>query len=98
MLYLNFSNVEELVFFDVTVQRLLPIHMFSIFEQWRLAKRMSFLKDLGKQAILDFLNNLTDDDVFILEEYFGKKIFPCSKTFIMFVRGIFRKKNCCRKT
>jgi hypothetical protein len=74
MLYLNFSNAEELVFFDTDAQRLLPSHMFSIFEQWRLAKRIPYLKEMGKQAILDFLNTITDDDLVVLEEYFGQKI------------------------
>lgn len=75
MLYLNFLNAEELIFYDTEVQNLLPSHMFSIFEQWRLSKRVSFLKGLGKQAILDFLNTLSEQDVNVLEEYFGKKIF-----------------------
>jgi hypothetical protein len=74
MIYLNFSNVEELVFFDTSVQKLLPPHMFSMFEQWRLAKRVPFLRDIGKQAVLDLLNNLTDDDVNVLEQHFGEKI------------------------
>lgn len=74
MLYLNFSNVEELVFYDTEAQRLLPQHMFSIFEQWRMAKRIPFLREMGKHAILDFLNTLGDDDVAVLEEYFGEKI------------------------
>lgn len=74
MLNLNFSNVEELVFYDKALQNLLPIHMFSVFEQWRLAKRIPFLKEIGKQAILDFLNNLTEADLHTLEHYFDDKI------------------------
>lgn len=74
MLYLNFSNTEDLIFFDTTVQRLLPNHMYSIFEQWRLAKRIPFLREIGKQAILDFLNGLNDEDIVVLEDYFGDKI------------------------
>lgn len=74
MLNLNFSNVEDLVFYDTEVQRLLPIHMFSVFEQWRLSKRLPYLRDLGKQAVLNFLNNLNDDEIEILEHYFGEKI------------------------
>lgn len=74
MLNLNFSNVEELVFYDTEVQKLLPVHMVGLFEQWRLAKRVPFLRDIGKQAILDFLNNLNESDVEILEHYFGDKI------------------------
>lgn len=74
MLQLNFSNVEELIFFDKDIQNLLRIDMFSIFEQWRMAKRIPYLASLGKQAILDFLNTVTDEDLIILEQYFGEKI------------------------
>lgn len=74
MLYLNFSNVEELIFYDTTVQNMLPKEMFSIFEQWRLAKRVPYLRDIGKQAMLDFLNTLEDKYIPILEEYFDDKI------------------------
>lgn len=74
MLYLNFSNAEELIFWNTKVQNALPPHMFSIFEQWRLAKRVPYLKPMGKQAVLDFLNTLTDDEIEILEDHFGEKI------------------------
>jgi hypothetical protein len=74
MLNLNFSNVEELIFFDTDLQDLLPVEFYSIFEQWRMAKRIPYLASMGKQAILDFLNVLTEDDLFILEQYFGEKI------------------------
>lgn len=74
MLYLNFSNVEELVFRDRAAQSHLPVHMFSVFEQWRLAQMVPYLRDMGKQAVLDFLNGLSDEHVAVLEEYFGEKI------------------------
>lgn len=74
MLYLNFSNVEELIFWNTDIQKLFPEHMFSLFEQWRLAQLHPFLRELGKQAILDFLNSLTDEDIDVLEEYLGEKI------------------------
>ena len=75
MKYLNFLNVEELIFYDREVQSKLPTHMFSLFEQWRLAQRVPYLRDIGKQAMLDFLAGLNDEeDVPTLEEYFGEKI------------------------
>jgi hypothetical protein len=74
MKYLNFSNIEELLFMDTNAQAVLPPHHFSIFEQWRLAKRVPFLKEMGKHAILDLLNAMTDEDIFLLEGYFNEKI------------------------
>lgn len=74
MINLNFSTAEELIFWDREAQQVLPVHFFSIFEQWRLSKRVSYLRDTGKHAILDFLNALSDDDVALLENYFDEKI------------------------
>lgn len=74
MIYLNFSTIEELLFYDRDAQKHLPNHMFGLFEQWRLAKRFPMLRDMGKSALLDVLNGLTDSDVASLEEYFGERI------------------------
>lgn len=74
MLKLNFSNVEELIFYDTEAQKMLDPELFSTFEQWRLSKRVPYLDSIGKQAMLDFLNNISDNDVLSLENYFGKKI------------------------
>lgn len=74
MLYLNLSTAEELVFEHRDVQKLLPIHMFSYFEQWRLGKQVPMLRQMGKKAILDFLDQLEDEHVSILEEHFGDRI------------------------
>jgi hypothetical protein len=72
---LNFSNVEELVFMDKNIQDILPPAMRVHFEQWKLAKRVPLLAQMGKHAILDFINGLEDDHILILEEYFGERIF-----------------------
>lgn len=74
MLNLNFKNIEELVFYDTELQKKLPIRYFSIFEQWRIAKRVPLIAGLGKQAFLDLLNTLNEEDIDILEDYFGQKI------------------------
>lgn len=74
MIQLNFSTVEELIFLDEQAQNILPDHMFGIFEQWKLAKRIPALKLLAQQSVLDFLNGLKDEDIDILEEYFQDRI------------------------
>ena len=71
---INFSNIEEIVFFDRHLQNLLPPHYFSIFEQWRLAQRFSYLREIGKQAIMQFIQGITDDDIQVLEDYFGERV------------------------
>ena len=75
MLELNFSNIEEMIFYDTEVQKMLPPSYFSMFEQWRIAKRIPVLSGIGKQAVLDLLNTLNEDDVFMLGQYFKEKIF-----------------------
>ena len=75
MLNLNFSNIEELVFYDTEAQKALPPSYFSIFEQWRIAKRLPMLGSIGKQAVLDLLNSLTESDILTLEGYFQDDIF-----------------------
>ncbi len=74
MIKLNFKNVEELIFYDTSLQNLLSPDHFSIFEQWRMGQRIPYLKEIGKQAILDFLNTITEADVQVLETFFDDKI------------------------
>lgn len=74
MVTLNFSNVEKLIFKDREIQKVLPPNMFSYFEQWRLGKQMPFLKQIGKAAMLDFINNLNDEHISILEDYFNERV------------------------
>ena len=73
MKYLNFSNVEELIFHDRKVQSRMPAQ-FSNFEMWRIAKMIPSLRPTGQQAVLDFLNTITDEEQEVLEAYFDEKI------------------------
>lgn len=74
MLKLNLSTAEELIFQNREVQNLLPGHMSHYFEQWRLGKQIPMLRQTGKRAVLDFLDQLDDEHVLILEGHFGEKI------------------------
>ena len=74
MKYLNFSNVEELIFEDETAQSVLPPYFCSYYESWKLGKRIPMLRSFAKTAILDFLNQLQDSHIEALENYFGERI------------------------
>lgn len=74
MLQLNFQTVEYLVFRNEAAQSVLPAFFASYFESWRLSKRVPALRQLGKSAVLDFLNGLRDDHVAALERFFGERI------------------------
>lgn len=73
MRYLNFSNAEELIFQNQEIQRLLPPYFAGFFEQWKLGKRVPVLKQLSKTAIIDLLNQLKDQEIKVLEDYFGER-------------------------
>ena len=74
MKHINFANIEELVFEDEELQRRLPSHMFSYFEQWRMGKRIPMLRQMGRQAMFDLLSVL-DEAIETLEDYFDETVF-----------------------
>jgi hypothetical protein len=74
MIKLDFSNVEELIFLNEKVRNVLPPFFASYFESWTLSKRVPMLKQLGRQAMYDLLNELNEDHILSLEEFFGERI------------------------
>ena len=73
MMNINLSNVEEIVFYDKSLQRKLP-EFKHLFDQWMLAIKAPTLRSLGKRSILDFLNNLENEHIAIIEKYLGSEI------------------------
>lgn len=74
MVYLNFSNIEKLVFENEEVRQVLPVQYFSFFEQWKLGRMVPMLKQIGRMAMIDLLNALTDEDVALLDDFFGDRV------------------------
>jgi len=75
MQHINFSNVEELIFENSDeIRGLLPAYYSSFFEQWKLGRQLPMLKQVGRSAMLDFLNHIREEDVAKLEEFFGERI------------------------
>tara|TARA_Y100000034_G_C6903595_1_gene418670 strand:+ start:1114 stop:1479 length:366 start_codon:yes stop_codon:yes gene_type:complete len=73
MLVLNLQNVEELIFHDKEVRKLLPQYRGN-FDQWTLGYTVPALRQLGKRALADFLMSLAPEDVEVLENHFGDLI------------------------
>lgn len=48
--------------------------MAQLFSQWELAKRATALRSMGKRALIDFLNQVTDEQVEVIEEHLGINI------------------------
>jgi len=73
MISINPDNIEELIFYDKNVQKLLPRYK-NFFDQWQMAQRIPGLQSLGKRTILELLNKLSNEDVEILETLFKDRI------------------------
>lgn len=70
---LNSQNVEDLVFFDQSLQKQLP-EFKNMFDQWTLGKRVPGLSFLSQRTKLDFLEQLNDKHLEILSEYFNEQV------------------------
>lgn len=73
MLDINLNNVEELVFRDKFLQKEFP-EFRSFFDQWRLAQILPAMRQMGKKAILDFMNSVRDEHLEILKNYFKQPV------------------------
>ncbi len=72
-MYLNFQNVEEIVFKDKNVQNILP-EFKHLFDSWTLSIRITALRNLGKRSLLDFLNSLSAKHLQVLSNYFKQDV------------------------
>lgn len=73
MILINFNNIEEIIFYDNKLKNKLP-ELTHLFNQWELARRNPSLRALGKQAIMDFMNQINDKQVGVIEEYLETKV------------------------
>jgi hypothetical protein len=70
---INLSNVEELIFYNKKINKLLP-EFAHCFDQWKMSKRIPALKNLGSQALIDFLAEVSSEDISKLELFFNEKV------------------------
>lgn len=73
MLIINLRNIEEFIFKNKQLKLKFP-EFKAYFDQWNLAQQHSSLKSIGKQAIIDLLNNLNDSHIKIMQEYFNVSV------------------------
>ena len=73
MIILNINNVEDLIFYDSNIKKLLP-EFTDMFRQWAFTKEYVGFRQLTKRTICDFLEALQESDIVILERYFGTKV------------------------
>ncbi len=70
---LNLQNVEEVIFVDKRVHRLLPAYQ-NLFDSWSLGTRVTALRNLARRSVMDFLNLLQYEDIVKLSEFFGESV------------------------
>jgi hypothetical protein len=73
MVFLNPNNIEELLFYNKDIRKLLPKYK-HLFDQWSLAQQVPSLRSLGRRSSLELLNSLNEEDLNILEKYFNDGI------------------------
>lgn len=75
MLIINFANIEEFVLEKQDLIKLLPNKVYNQYNFWVMGRRHPSLSILTKNAMLELLHTLNDDDcINVLEKYYKQKI------------------------
>jgi hypothetical protein len=72
MLTINIQNIEELIFNDSKIHKLLPEFQNTFF-QWKFGKRNN-LRTLVKNSVFEFFDLIEDRHIKRLEGYFGEPV------------------------
>ena len=73
MLHINLKNIEELIFQNKEITQSLPEFRLH-FDQWRLSKMIPATRQMGKRAILDFMNDIKPEHLEILGQHFNTTV------------------------
>jgi hypothetical protein len=69
---LSLKNIESVLFRNEKLAQQFP-EFKHYFDQWKLSKQYSFLKNVGVQAIIDLMNNLTETHLEKIEDFYKVK-------------------------
>jgi len=79
MVEINLNNVEELIFHNRDFADKIP-DFRGYYDQWRLGRMTAALKSVGQKSLVDFLNNITEQQTLKIEELLGEKVkIDCPK-------------------
>lgn len=70
MIILSLKNIEEKIFLNKDIEKQFP-EFKTYFYLWRLSKQHAFMKSVGTQAALDLLNNLNENHLSIIKNYYN---------------------------
>ncbi len=73
MIVLKLMTVENLLFKNKSLIKQFP-EFSSYYQQWLLAQRVPFLRDMGKKAILNLLNNLNENHLDIISQHYEDNV------------------------
>ena len=73
MIFLSINNIEDLIFTDKKIRGLLPKYKY-LFDSFDLSKVSPALRQLGIRCLTDFLKQIKEEDLKIIETYLNQKV------------------------
>ena len=73
MIQIGFHNAAELLFQNQLIKNALPRHK-HFFDSWELAQKIPQMRSLGIRSVVDFINNLTNQEIDTISEIFKSPI------------------------
>lgn len=70
---LDFQTAQDIVFSSQEMRRLLPAHS-ALFDFWLSSVQAPALRQIGRRAILDFLQNVTPEEMGMLSRHLGQDL------------------------
>ncbi len=70
---IDLNNIEELIFYNQEIQVSLP-EFKPYFDSWRLSVQAPYLRNLGKRAMIDFMQEIQPIHISIIESILKIKI------------------------
>ncbi len=74
MLTISLGNIESIIFENEKIVNLLTRHK-HLFDSWKLSKTMPFLRALGTRSILQFIDEINDEEKRIISEILQTEIY-----------------------
>lgn len=73
MLIITLHNVEDIIFYDKSVQQLFP-DFRDLFHSWSISKIVPSLHHMGKKSLIEFLEQVKEEHIQLLEKHFETKV------------------------
>ena len=71
---ITFKNVENLVFLDSKLRKLLAIDFADTFKTWNIAQQDATLRPMAQKMLILFVNQVEEKHIKIMKEYFNDDV------------------------